>query len=87
MNEEMSKCWSRSIYRTNGASSGESSPNLPNPSAPLTQKEAAAYAGMRPRMLARTMAAGAVRHRQLNRQLFIFCLDDLAGLPAARSNS
>lgn len=57
---------------------------IPNPSAPLTLTKAAqAWGGsMTAHKLKGLMTSGTVRYQELNRQLFVFYLDDAPNLPA-----
>lgn len=57
--------------------------DFPNPSAPISKKDAAdAWGGdMTVKKLTELMTSGKVRFRQLSRQMFIFCRDDVPNLP------
>lgn len=58
-------------------------PYFPNPSAPMSKKDAAdAWGGsMQVRKLTELMQSGKVRYSQLTRQQFIFSRDDIPNLP------
>jgi hypothetical protein len=59
---------------------------LPSPSAPMSKKNAAdAWGGdMTEKKLTGFMASGKVRYKELNRETFIFCLDDMPGFGQRR---
>lgn len=51
--------------------------DFPNPSHPMTKKEAAGLLGITSKKLTSVMNSGGVRFKRVNRQTFIFCSDDL----------
>ena len=59
------------------------SSDFPNPSAPMTKKDAAdAWGGaMTVKKLTELMKNGTVRYKQLSREKWIFCRDDVPNLP------
>ncbi len=57
--------------------------DVPNPSAPLSKKEAAAAWGgsMTVKKLTMLMKSGKIKYKELDRQTFIFCRDQIPNLP------